>query len=137
MKKVFLLLLTVAFSVSCSNDDDISSGQIEGEWKLIRAEFYGLEGGSSSQGSLDYSDQNITYDFRQNGVLKVTGGENAGYPAGEYQDFFGEDHLGGSSDPKILLVRINNSKWTYNFTNGQMRLGMSYVDGPDLIFEKK
>lgn len=95
MKKVLLLLLAVAFYVSCSNDDDNSTDQIVGEWKLIRAEFYGLEGGSSSEGSLDYSDQDIIYDFRQNGLLKVTGGENAGYPTGEYPYFFGEDHLGG------------------------------------------
>ena len=59
------------------------------------------------------------------------------YPTGEYQYFFGEDNLGGSSNPKILLLKINNSKWTYNFTNGQIKLGMSYVDGPELIFEKK
>ena len=51
--------------------------------------------------------------------------------------FFGEDHLGGSSDPKVLLVKINSTKWTYDLTNGIMILGLSYVDGPNLIFERK
>ncbi|SFN99091.1 hypothetical protein [Salegentibacter flavus] len=136
MKRVFLLLITFAICASCSNDDDISTDQIVGEWKLIQAEFYGSEGESS----IDYSDQNIIYDFRQTGLLKVTGGENAGYPTGEYQYSFGKDHFGcafDSDDPKILVVKINNSKWAYNFINGKMKLNTSCVDRTDLVLEKQ
>ncbi len=136
MRKILILVMTIAMLTSCSNDDDISD-QITGNWKLIEAKFYGLEGGSSSEGSIDYSDGNIIYNFQSNGNLVVSGGENAGYTNGEYEYFFGEDHLGGSNDPEILLVKINESKWTYELTNGKMTLGKSYVDGPDLVFERK
>lgn len=132
--------MTVALSISCSKDEEASTEQIFGEWKLIRAEFHGLEEGNSSEESVDYLNQNITYDFRQNGLLKVTGGENAGYPTGEYEYFLGEDHFGCAwdrDDPKIPMVEINNSKWTYNFTNGKMKLGKSCVNGLNLVFEKK
>ncbi len=129
--------MTIAVISSCSNDDDSSNNQIIGEWKLIEAKFYGLEGGNSSEGSIDYSDKNIIYNFQLNGTLTVSGEENAGYPDGTYEYFFGEDHLGGMNDPEILLVKINESKWTYDLTNGKMTLGQSYVDGPDLILERK
>jgi hypothetical protein len=135
MKKIMTLILIGILTFSCSNNDEITD-QIVGNWKLTEAKFYGLQGGSSSEGSIDYSNENIIYNFQANGILMVSGGENAGYPNGEYEYFFGEDYLGSSNDPKSLLVKINTSKWTYNLTNGKMTLGKSYVDGPDLVFEK-
>lgn len=132
MKRILTLLLIGFLISSCSNDDDISN-QIIGNWKLTEAKFYGIEG----EGSIDYSDENIIYNFKANGILVVSGGDNAGYTNGEYEYFFGEDHLGGNTDPKVLLVKINNSKWTYDLTNKKMTLGQSYVDGPNLIFERK
>jgi len=135
MKKIMILMLIGILALSCSNDDEITN-QIVGNWKLTEAKFYGLQGGSSSEGSIDYTDENIIYNFQTNGILIVSGGENAGYTNGEYEYFFGEDYLGSSNDPKSLLVKINNSKWTFNLTNGKMTLGKSYVDGPDLVFEK-
>lgn len=134
---MFISIMTIATFISCSNDDDSSSNQIVGVWKLIEAKFYGLEEGSSTEGLIDYSDKNIIYDFQTNGTLTVSGGENAGYTNGVYDYIFGKDHLGGSNDPEILLVTINESKWTYDLTNGKMTLGQSYVDGPDLILESK
>lgn len=50
--------------------------------------------------------------FKSNGTLTVSGGANPGYGNGDYEYFFGEDFLGGSNTPKILLVKINDSKWT-------------------------
>lgn len=131
MKKILTLLLIGFLTSICSNDDDISN-QIIGNWKLTEAKFYGFEG----EGSIDYSDENIIYNFKSNGILVVSGGDNAGYTNGEYEYFFGKDHLGGNTDPKVLLVKINNSKWTYDLTNRKMTLGKSYVDGPNLIFER-
>lgn len=137
MKKVYILLLTLATLSSCSNDDDNSqTSEIVAQWKLVEAKLSGFEGGNSSNGSIDYSNQNIIYNFTANGTLIVTGEEHIGYSNGEYQYFFGEDHLGTSSDPQILLVKINQLKWTYDFTNERMTLGQSYVDGSDLVFEK-
>ena len=87
MKKVLTLLLIGFLISSCSNNDDISN-QIIGNWKLMEAKFYGLEGGGSSEGSIDYSNENIIYNFKSNGILIVSGGDNAGYPNGEYEFFF-------------------------------------------------
>jgi hypothetical protein len=130
MKKIlFSLILVISFG--CSNEDDLS--QITGNWKLMEAQFNGFQGESI----IDYSNENITYTFLNNGTLVVDGNDNVGYEEGEYDYFFGEDFLGGNQDPKILLVKINNSKWTYSLSNGKMILGKSYVDGPDLVFERK
>ncbi len=110
--KFFLTLLLIGFLFSnCSNDDDVSN-QIIGNCKLTEAKFYGFEG----ENSINYSAENIIYSFQTNGILIVSGGENAGYTNGEYDYFFGKDHLGGgNNDPKVLLVKINESKWTYDF----------------------
>lgn len=130
--------MTIATLSSCSKDDDSSNNQIVGEWKLTKSEVYGINSNQEYElFSTDHSSENIIYNFQSNGTLMVSGGENTGYPNGEYEYFFGEDYLGGSNDPKVLLVKINNSKWTYNLTNGEMKLGQSYVDGVDLIFERK
>lgn len=128
------MILTVATITSCSKDDDSSGNQIIGEWKLIAAKVFNFGG----QSSTDYSTKNIIYAFQPNGILKVTGEQNIGHSPGTYEYFFREDYLGrGTTDPKILLVKIDESKWTYNLTNSKMTLGQSYVDGADLIFERK
>jgi len=134
MKKITILFLIIGILASCSNDDDVANNQIIGEWKLTEAQIFNFNG----QFSTDYSNDNLIYNFQSNSILKVTGGQNFGYPDGEYDYFFGEDYLGGgTNEPKVLLVKINESKWTYNLTNGKMTLGKSYVDGPDLILERK
>ena len=135
MKKIIILIFSIGIFSSCSNDDDNSlNSEILGEWKLVEAQILNFGG----QSSTNYSNENIIYNFLSSEILKVTGGQNIGYPTREYEYFFGEDYLGGgTTDPKILLVKINGSKWTYNLTNGKMKLGKSYVDGPDLILERK
>ncbi|WP_075341140.1 hypothetical protein [Tenacibaculum agarivorans] len=144
MKKIIILVVSLIIFSNCTNDEnninETGNEKIIGEWKLIESKFHGLEGGTYSEGSIDHSNENIIYNFQPNGKLLVTGGNNPGYPNREYDYVFGEDYLSGSSSPgekKILLVKIDNTKWTYNFTDGRMTLGISYVDGPDLIFERK
>jgi hypothetical protein len=134
MKKILIIILGIALLSSCSDNNDIQNNQIIGEWKLLEAKIFGFGG----QSSTDYSNENIVYNFQSNGILKVTGDQNVIHPSGEYDYFYGEDYLGGgTSDPKILLVKINESKWTYNLTNGKMTIGQSYVDGVDLVFKRK
>lgn len=137
--KIISLLLLIVICSSCNNNDDEVSNQIIGNWKLIEAKLPGLKGGDSAERLIDYTNENIIYNFKPNGVLIVSGESNIeyGYNNGKYEYFFGEDHLGGNNTPKVLLVKINNSKWTYNLTNGKMTLGQSYFDGADLIFEKQ
>jgi hypothetical protein len=136
MKKNLILILAIITLSSCSKDDNPSTKQIVGEWKLMEARILNF----STNPTIDYSNENIIYNFQSNGKLLVTGSQNIGYPNGEYEYLFGNDYLSGapsSGESKILLVKINNSKWTYNLTNGKMILGQSYVDGPDLYFERK
>lgn len=133
MKRIFILIFTGLFICSCSNDDDRSNA-ITGTWKLMESVSYG-QGGISS---INYSNKNILYDFRFNGILVVSGGENAGYPDGEYEYTFEKDYLGGSPEgSKSWLVKINSAKWTYDLSDGVMILSKAYVDGPTLKFERK
>ena len=126
--------MVILTALSCSNEDESSNNQIIGEWKLLEAQIFNFGG----QSSTDYSKENIIYNFQSNDILKISGGENINYPTGEFKYFFGEDYLGGgTSDSKILLVKINESKYTYNLTNEKMRLGKSYVDGHDLVLGRK
>ncbi|MCX2681525.1 lipocalin-like domain-containing protein [Galbibacter sp. EGI 63066] len=129
MKKILTLTLIGFLFIGCSNDDG-DTNQITGNWKLVEAKFYGLGDGSVSDGSTDYTNENIMYNFQTNGILIVSGGENAGYPSGEYEYSFEK----GNSE---LLVKINNQNWTSAFINGKMVLGDSFADGPDLVFERK
>jgi hypothetical protein len=86
--------------VSCSKiDDSTPEDKIIGKWKLMRAEFYGFEG----ENLINYSNKDIIYNFKLNGTLKVTGEENAGYPSGNYEYFFGKDYLGGNTNCKLPL----------------------------------
>jgi hypothetical protein len=135
MKKIITLVLIVFTLSNCSNDDDNSPNpEIVGEWKLIQAKIINSE----TNTTVDYSAENIIYNFQENGTLSVIGGQNFGYPTGEYDYVFGEDYLGSenSGGQMILLVKIGITKWTYKLENGQMTIGSSYVDGPDLIFER-
>ncbi len=134
MKKGIVLLLTIVLSFACTGDDDSrNDSQIIGDWKLMKAEIVNF---SQNPSIIDYSDENIIYNFKSDGKLVVTGGENIGYPDGEYDYYFGEANLANLNDP-VLIVKINNSQWTFNLTDGIMKIGQSYVDGPDLFFKRK
>ena len=126
---------------ACCSDDstdkqessDKQENPLIGTWQLIEAKFYGLVGGTSSTGSIDYCGDSITYTFEQNGELKVDGKkDNVGHLLGQYQYEFGEFSLFSSQG-----VKINDSEWTYSLNNGIMVLGTSYVDGPDLHLKRK
>jgi len=136
MKNLIFLVFLTATLLACSDDDHNDNGPILGEWKLMEATFYTIENDAFTESSIDYSNENIIYNFQSNGILEVSGGQNVGYDDGEYDYFFDEDYLGSSNNPKVLLVKIDNSKWTYDLTNNLMTLSQSYVDGPTLIFEK-
>lgn len=141
MKNFFILFLILGTLTACSKDDEHSKmEQIIGEWKLVKMQQYAInEKGEFQLFTTDYPDKNIIYNFQVNGVLMVTGGQNVGYPTSEYDYVFEKDYLGASTEDgsKIWLMKINGSKWTYDFTNGIMKLGKSYVDGPNLFFERK
>lgn len=140
MIRVVLIILFGFLIFSCSENE--TDNQLIGDWKLVKATQFGSnDNGEYELSTFDYSNENIIYSFLSNDLLVVEGGGNIGYPTGEYNYEFGYDCLGGcytGNEQEILLVKINNgTKWVYNFENEVMRLGNSYVDGPDLFFERE
>ncbi|WOD43465.1 hypothetical protein [Hwangdonia lutea] len=156
--KILLAFLLIIFFVSCNKNDEndsthsqeqhhtdcikgdldivSSSNQILGEWKLLRSRIIWPE-----YKNWDFSDKNIIYNFKPNGILVVSeSGGIGGFDKGEYNYVFEEDYLSGSPSPNesmIWLVKIMNSKWTYKSQGNLMVVGKSYVDGADLCFERK
>ncbi len=133
MKNILFLTILAMLFVSCSKNDNEISTPIVGEWKLMKSEQYDT---SYKITVTDYSSQNIIYKFDSNSNLTVNSGNNAG----NYNYEFKKDYLSGfpsSGETKMFFVVINSTKWIYNLNNGKMKLGNSYVDGPDLYFEKK
>jgi hypothetical protein len=136
MKKLTVLLAIILLLANCSKNDEETSNPVIGEWKLIKVE---QNNGANNISTTDYTDQNIIYKFETNSILNINT-NNAAYNSGNYSYEYKNDYLSGfpsSGETKILLVVINNQKWTYELINGKMKLGQSYVDGPDLYLEKK
>ena len=134
MKKLIPILVFIFIITSCSKNDNEISTPIVGEWKLIKSEQY--DEASNKLSVKDYSSQNIIYKFDSNSNLNINSGNNAG----NYKYEFKEDYLSGfpsNGETKMLIVILYSTKWIYNLNNGKMKLGNSYVDGPDLYFEKK
>lgn len=132
VKKVIFIAFLSFLTLCCSTDDEVP--QIIGRWKLLEARYYGFQGEST----IDYSNNNIIYSFQANDILVVSGGDNAGYANGEYQYFYGEGYLGDLAEGKpILIVEINDTKWEFDLSNGKMTLGQAYVDGPNLLFQRR
>lgn len=134
MKKLIPILVFIFIITSCSKNDNEISTPIVGEWKLIKSEQY--DEASNKLIVKDYSSQNIIYKFDSNSNLNINSGNNAG----NYKYEFKEDYLSGfpsNGETKMLIVILYSTKWIYNLNNGKMKLGNSYVDGPDLYFEKK
>ena len=134
MKNIMLLSVLVMLFVSCTKNDNEISNPIVGEWKLIKSEQY--DEASNKLSVTDYSSQNIIYKFDSNSNLNINSGNNAG----NYKYEFKEDYLSGfpsNGETKMFMVVLYSTKWIYNLSNGKMKLGNSYVDGPDLYFEKK
>jgi len=135
MRNLLFTSLTIALLVtSCAKEE---ANDLVGTWKLIEAKFYGLEGGTSSVGTIDYSSFNITYSFTTNNKLIIDSDQHPDFTSGTFEYEFGYFPLGGSNDAEILLVKIDGSKWTYNNVGSTMILGKSYVDAGDYYFERK
>nr|WP_315194875.1 hypothetical protein [uncultured Flavobacterium sp.] len=140
MKKTLIFLMTIVLLSGCTNDDETPTNQILGKWKLVKVEYYKWNNNIASLQTIDYSDKNITYDFRSNNKLIITGDQNIDNKNRESDYIFEKDYLSGhpsEGESKMLLVKIDGSKWTYSLTNGTMMLGQSYIDGANLYFERK
>ncbi|HLR49636.1 MAG TPA: lipocalin family protein [Candidatus Sphingobacterium stercoripullorum] len=71
--KYLFLLLSVLTIISCSSDDNSTTGDIEGEWKADSWHVSGtMEGGSFTMNGIDMSE--ITVTFNQDGTY-ISDGE--------------------------------------------------------------
>ncbi|WP_304344246.1 hypothetical protein [Chryseobacterium koreense] len=140
MKYAFLFFLAFTFLISCRKEDETPTNKIAGEYKLVQTKSIFTTTGEPI--IVDYSQQNIIYNFSKNNVLTVSGSDNYGYNPGTYPYEFKHDYLSGTpltdAEIKIDFVLIGGgSKMLFSSSGNQMKLISSYVDGTDLIFEKK
>lgn len=136
MKKYILFLCTLSLFSNCSKEDTVPMDtQIIGAWKLVSAKIIVV----NSSYTVDYSDQNIIYDFQPDGILFVSE-DNEVHEHGTHEYIFEEGYLGSSSNSSgntIPFVTINMyRKYFYQRIDGKMILRNSYLDGPDLTFER-
>ncbi|WP_179335145.1 hypothetical protein [Winogradskyella costae] len=132
MKNRLILIITLITLFSCSDDDFSSANKIVDEWKLTEIRYYSTVGNSI----ISYSGVNIIYDFREDGTLVVSGAEQGVHTTGTYEYEIEEGIVEGISDLVIFTVKIDQTYWNYDLTNGIMKLGLSEVGGSDLIFER-
>lgn len=136
MKKLIYLLTIILLLFSCNRTDENQQvNKVVGEWKLIQSKSYVQNtNGQNELITTDYSTQNIIYNFQTNNQLKITGSQNDGLFPYEFK----HDYLGGSADGvKIDLVLIQSTKYVFALSGNQLSLDNKYVDGPELIFQKK
>jgi len=136
MKKLTVLFAMILLFINCSKNDEETSNPVIGEWRLIKVE---QNDRSNNISITDYTNQNIIYKFETNSNLNINI-DNVVYNSGNYNYEYKNDYLTGFPSPgetKILLVAINNQRWTYELINGKMKLGRSHLDGPDLYLERK
>jgi hypothetical protein len=136
MKKFFLLIAITSMIFGCSDEDEsnqLITGEIVGQWKLIKEHARAWDSHIS-----DVSAKNIVYNFKSNGILRVSGEQIGPYKNGQYKFSFGEETLTiGGQNYESLIVRIGNQKWLYSISEGQMSLIELDGDGGSLTFVKK
>jgi len=133
--KLYLLVCFACIGLSACSNDNSRTEQIVGNWKLMRAQTF-----SKTNAVIDYSKDNISYNFQSNGKLIISGGDKIAYPNGEFNYQKEDDYLTAnpnSGETKIQLVKIDAYKWIYKYANGEMNLSLSYIDGPDLYFKRQ
>ena len=135
MKNLFYFLIVGFLLLSCNRNDETQVNKVAGEWKLIQSKTYVQNSnGQNELQTTDYSSQNIIYNFQTNNQLKITGSQNDGLFPYEFKN----DYLGGNSEGgKIDLVLIQSTKYIFTLNGNQLSLDNKYVDGPELIFQKK
>lgn len=132
MKNKLILILMLVIVWGCSDDEFSSANKIVDEWKLTEIRYFSTSGNSI----IDYSGVNIIYDFREDGTLIVSGAEQGVHTNGTYEYEIEEGVVEGISDLVIFTVKIDQTYWTHDLTDGIMKLGLPHNDRSNLIFER-
>lgn len=132
MKKILNIIFFGLIVLGCSdNSDDSKDYQIVEKWKLIRVEYLNT---NDMIETINYSNENILFEFRTDKTLIVYGGENIAYNPGKYEYHFFKEYFGGTE--RITKVIINNNyEYGYGFKDGLIKLDSP--DSIDLFFETK
>ncbi len=121
MKISTLLFGTFLLFSSCNNDDDNSTPNITGDWKMEKTEVY-----STGLKAVDYSKNNIIYHFQSGGTLRVESDtDNDGYDSGDYNYNISLENLSGNpsdEEPREFIVKTDNSKWVLDLSGNTMTL---------------
>ncbi len=135
MKNFFIMIAISSIAFGCSDDNEPNQrevvGDIVGQWKLIYVHQHSWDSFIS-----DVSSKSILYNFKSNGILDVRA-ETTLLKKGQYNYSFGEEILvidGQSFETQI--VTIENQKWLYSFSDGQMSLSVLDNNGGSLTFVK-
>jgi len=135
MKKFLLLIVISSMIFGCSEENEPNQTEVVGEivaqWKLIYVHQRSWDSYIS-----DVSAKNIVYNFKSNGILDVSA-ETVLLKKGQHNYSFGEETLIiGGQNFETQVVTIENQKWIYSFSNGQMTISELHSDGGTLTFVK-
>lgn len=135
MKTFFLLIAISAMVVGCSEQHEPNQkevvGEIVGQWKLIAVHQRIWDSYIA-----DESAKNIVYNFKSNGILDVSA-ETTLLKNGQHSYSFGEETITiGVQSFEAEVVTIENQKWLYSFSDGQLRISQLDNDGGSLTFVK-
>lgn len=133
MKVSFLLIAICSMIFGCSDEDEPNQaevvGEIVGQWKLIYVHQRSWDSYIS-----DESAKNVVYNFKSNGILDVNA-ETALLKKGQHNYSFAEETLSiGGQSFETHVVTIENQKWLYSFSKGQMSINEMDSDGGTLTF---
>lgn len=149
MKSTIILSLIIMLSFfSCKKDElDINDLQcpvtaiqgekndIIGKWKLVKQKnAWGLP-------TIDYSCQNIIYEFKSDGNLLVTSGDgknDLSIPLGSHEFELISTPLPNDPLKEVQSLSIigdsMSSSWPCEISANEMTLSQAWLDGPNLTF---
>ncbi|MHC8950284.1 hypothetical protein [Sphingobacterium hungaricum] len=132
MRTLYIFLIASICMLSCSKDE---TNELIGDWQLVEVQSPQMMlNGRIELVSKDFRSENIMYSFISNNTLRVTGASHFAYEPGTYSYELIDSHATFKTSKGVI---IENTDWVLGYREGLMVLDKSYVDGPQLLFEKK
>lgn len=142
MKRILLIISILTFPfLGCSDDDkednDVlvtcdsslnDTAHLFGNWKLMAVEYI-----ATPSNVINYSNQNVSYNFHSDSLMTVSGSGSGPHTAGDYTFQF----ILYGLDPVTEYLKIGPSQWLYCIQEDVMILYKSHVDGANLHFKKR
>lgn len=128
MRNLILVLLAVVF-IACNNNSPTL--EVQGKWKLIKVE------NEFSQQSIDFSSQNIIFNFGSSVVTISGNNSNAFYMDNGSYPYSLQMQNSLSTTFQSMTLTLNGTQYLYKKTDNEMTLDNGYVDGDKLTFSKQ